>query len=152
MNLKEPDFTKSCRERGDNVQNCHSCPDTECGDNMAHMAPASRLAYFEAALSHPLGPQSPMAAALDALNLPRIEDNDIMTSAKPEPVEAVKSPIHYTFGKYECWDVVDDWGLDYYLGTVLKYICRAGRKVNASKKTDLRKAREFLDRAISKLP
>jgi len=93
--------------------------------------------------------------------------NDIMTSTKPEPAEferrigelaelppaeAVKSPIHYTFGKYECWDVVDDWGLDYYLGTVLKYICRAGRKVNASKKTDLKKAREFLDRAISKLP
>jgi len=27
------DLTKSCRERGDNIQNCHSCPDVSCCDN-----------------------------------------------------------------------------------------------------------------------
>lgn len=64
--------------------------------------------------------------------------------------EEVHKPAHYTYGKFECWDVIDDWGLDYYLGTALKYICRAGRK--GDKKVDLMKAREFIDRAISKLP
>lgn len=63
---------------------------------------------------------------------------------------AISHPSHYTHGKFECWDVVDDWGLDYYLGNVLKYICRAGRKGDA--KVDLMKAREYLDRKISKLP
>jgi hypothetical protein len=28
-----PDETKSCRERGDDYQNCNTCPDVSCGDN-----------------------------------------------------------------------------------------------------------------------
>jgi hypothetical protein len=30
---QEPDLSKSCRERGDNFQNCHCCPDLDCCDN-----------------------------------------------------------------------------------------------------------------------
>lgn len=60
---------------------------------------------------------------------------------------AVRNPAHYCEGrKYEPWDVIKDWGLDYDLGCVVKYVSRAGRK--DSRLTDLRKAREYLDHAI----
>lgn len=56
---------------------------------------------------------------------------------------AVKSPLHYTEGrKYEPKDVIRDWGLNFNLGSALKYIARAGRKGNTVE--DLEKAREYL--------
>jgi hypothetical protein len=33
-NISEPDTTKSCRERGDHYQNCFTCPDLTCCDNL----------------------------------------------------------------------------------------------------------------------
>lgn len=55
----------------------------------------------------------------------------------------VKSPLHYTAGrKYEPKDVIRDWGLNFNLGSALKYIARAGRKGNTVE--DLEKAREYL--------
>lgn len=56
---------------------------------------------------------------------------------------AVKSPLHYTAGRtYEPKDVIRDWGLNFNLGSALKYIARAGRKGNTVE--DLEKAREYL--------
>ena len=56
---------------------------------------------------------------------------------------AVKKPKHYTEGrKYEPKDVIRDWGLNFNLGSALKYIARAGRKDDVIQ--DLEKAREYL--------
>jgi hypothetical protein len=56
---------------------------------------------------------------------------------------AVKSPKHYTEGRrFEPKDVIRDWGLNFNLGSALKYIARAGRKGNIVE--DLEKAREYL--------
>lgn len=60
--------------------------------------------------------------------------------------DSINHPAHYTHGKYEVIDVIEDWKLGYHLGTVLKYIGRAGHK--NSKLEDLMKARWFLERAI----
>lgn len=54
---------------------------------------------------------------------------------KPEPVDhepdIVNHPPHYAEGrKYEPKDVIRDWGLNYNLGSAVKYISRAGRKEN----------------------
>ena len=72
--------------------------------------------------------------------------------------DPVNHPAHYTAGrKYEPLDVIEDWGLGYHLGSVLKYISRAGRKddllndLGAAEIQDLLKARFYLDRRISKL-
>lgn len=55
----------------------------------------------------------------------------------------VKSPAHYTEGrKYEPKDVIRDWGLDFNLGSTVKYIARAGRKDDILQ--ELYKAKEFL--------
>lgn len=56
---------------------------------------------------------------------------------------AVKHPAHYAKGrKYEPIKVISDWGLNFNLGSALKYIARAGRKGDAVE--DLQKAIEYL--------
>lgn len=58
--------------------------------------------------------------------------------------ENVKKPAHYCEGRlYEPRKVIRDWGLNFNLGNVVKYISRAGRKDSVLK--DLLKAREYLD-------
>lgn len=55
----------------------------------------------------------------------------------------VKSPAHYTEGrKFEPKDVIRDWGLDFNLGSTVKYIARAGRKDDILQ--DLKKAQEYI--------
>lgn len=64
--------------------------------------------------------------------------------------DAVHKPSHYCDGrKYEPKDVIRDWGLNFNLGSCLKYIARAGRKDDIIQ--DLRKAREFLNFEIDYL-
>lgn len=56
----------------------------------------------------------------------------------------IMRPDHYCDGrKYEPKDVIRDWGLNFNLGSAVKYISRAGRK--GDKLEDLRKARQFLE-------
>ena len=52
----------------------------------------------------------------------------------------VSNPKHYTFGKYEVIDVIDDWGLGFNLGNAIKYIARAGKKDPTKTVEDLEKA------------
>ena len=65
--------------------------------------------------------------------------------------DPVNHPDHYTFGKYEVIDVIEDWGLNYNRSCVIKYVARAGRKDKAKEAEDLKKARFYLDREIGKL-
>jgi hypothetical protein len=62
--------------------------------------------------------------------------------------DPVQNPSHYTEGRvYEPVKVIEDWGLDYHLGTALKYISRAGRK--SSFVEDIQKAIFYLERRLS---
>lgn len=78
---------------------------------------------------------------------------------QPNPQsDLIHSPAHYTKGrKYEPWEVIIDWELDFFLGTALKYISRAGRKQYAgmtmrqSEETDLMKAIEYLKERLENL-
>jgi DNA-directed RNA polymerase subunit RPC12/RpoP len=58
-----------------------------------------------------------------------------------------KCPAHYSFSDLQPWDVIDAWGVDYYLGNVLKYICRAGRK-SPDRLVDLNKALHYLQKEV----
>ena len=53
---------------------------------------------------------------------------------------------HYKNFKIQPWDVWEEYGLDAFTGTVVKYLLRAGRK--GSRLEDLKKARHTLDRLI----
>ena len=64
-------------------------------------------------------------------------------------------PSHYG-GKdsvYEVFNVLEAWGLDkdFYLGNVIKYVARAGKKNKSTEKEDLKKALVYLQRRIDSL-
>ncbi len=61
----------------------------------------------------------------------------------------VNHPAHYTRGKFEVIDVIEDWNLGFHLGNVVKYIARADHKGNKIK--DLQKAAFYLKREIARL-
>jgi hypothetical protein len=74
-----------------------------------------------------------------------IEQNTIKNAA-------IDHPSHYG-GKnnpYEAIKVIEAWELGFCLGNVVKYISRAGKK-HENVLEDLKKARWYLDRHISKL-
>jgi hypothetical protein len=50
----------------------------------------------------------------------------------------------------ECFDLIDALGFDFYLGNVLKYLWRAGKKDGASKVDDLRKVKTYIEQAIER--
>ncbi len=55
----------------------------------------------------------------------------------------IKHPSHYAEGRnYEPKDVIRDWGLNFNLGSAIKYISRAGRKDDIVQ--DLKKAQQFI--------
>jgi hypothetical protein len=52
---------------------------------------------------------------------------------------------HYKQLDPEPIDVIRNWGLSYCLGNVVKYVSRAGKKDDNSKKQDLEKAIHYLE-------
>lgn len=68
-----------------------------------------------------------------------------------KPHDPVNHPRHYTFGKYEVIDVINDWGLGFDLGNAVKYIARAGRKDPSKFIEDLEKAQFYLNYHIAKV-
>lgn len=63
--------------------------------------------------------------------------------------EAINHPPHYNQGKIEVIEVIEDWGLDFHAGNVIKYVAR--HKHKGSSLEDLKKARFYLDRLIEGL-
>lgn len=53
-------------------------------------------------------------------------------------------PKHYRDSGIQPIELITEWGLNFALGNVLKYICRAGKKQNASIREDLMKALWYL--------
>ena len=65
-----------------------------------------------------------------------------------ENKEAVDHPAHYNAGKIEVIDAIEDWGLGFHAGNVVKYVARHKHKNGIE---DLKKARWYLDRLIEKM-
>ena len=71
----------------------------------------------------------------------------------PTKAEAIDHPAHYGGARnpYEAIKVIEAWDLGFCLGNVVKYISRAGKKPGEAMLKDLRKARWYLDREISRI-
>ena len=65
--------------------------------------------------------------------------------------DTVNHPSHYTDGKIEVIDFIEDKKLGYHLGNAVKYISRAGKKDPTKKVEDLRKAAWYINREIERL-
>ena len=63
----------------------------------------------------------------------------------------VNNPSHYTDGKIEVIDFIEDKKLNYHRGNVVKYISRAGKKDPSKELEDLKKAQWYLNREIQRL-
>lgn len=62
--------------------------------------------------------------------------------------DLVHRPPHYTDGGIETIDFIEAKDLNYRLGNVIKYVSRAGKKVDSDPIQDLEKARFYLEREI----
>lgn len=65
------------------------------------------------------------------------------------PADPVNHPPHYTAGGIETLDFIEAKDLNYRLGNVIKYISRAGKKVDGDPIQDLEKAAFYLNREIT---
>ena len=65
--------------------------------------------------------------------------------------DAVEHPAHYTSGKIEVIDYIEDQKLPYHLGNAIKYISRAGKKDSEKTVEDLQKAVWYINRYIGLL-
>jgi hypothetical protein len=63
--------------------------------------------------------------------------------------DSVNSPAHYTRGRIEVIDFIEDQRLSFALGNVVKYIARAAHK--GDELTDLKKARWYLNHRIEEI-
>jgi hypothetical protein len=78
-------------------------------------------------------------------------------SYKPKQMKAkktfhpVNNPSHYTDGKIETIDFIEDKKLGFNLGNAVKYISRAGKKDPSKHIEDLEKAQWYLSREIANL-
>lgn len=63
----------------------------------------------------------------------------------------VNHPSHYTSGKIEVIDFIDDQQLSYEKGNAIKYVCRAGKKDPAKEIEDLNKAAWYIQREIKNI-
>ena len=69
--------------------------------------------------------------------------------------DMINHPQHYTLGKIEVIDFIEDKGLNFNLGNVVKYVARSGHKKSSGKSMeakaleDLKKAQWYLNREIS---
>ena len=62
--------------------------------------------------------------------------------------DAVNHPSHYTDGKIEVIEYIEDKKLGYHLGNAVKYISRAGKKDPSKTIEDLEKAMWCINRKI----
>ena len=77
---------------------------------------------------------------LPGMKMSKIEDNKFIE------LDPINHPAHYTMGKIEVIDFIEDQKLPYHLGNVVKYLCRAAHK--GKELEDLKKAAWYLDRYI----
>ena len=69
---------------------------------------------------------------------------DLYEPIGAEPVkDLVHHPAHYCYSEYEPKDVIRAWGLNFNLGSAVKYIARAGRKDDIVQ--ELSKAKQYIE-------
>ena len=63
---------------------------------------------------------------------------------KPYIEDPINSPAHYTDGKIEVIEYIEDKKLGFCLGNAIKYISRAGKKDPTKEIEDLKKAKWYI--------
>lgn len=69
----------------------------------------------------------------------------------PPEKDNVNHPAHYTTGKIEVIDFIEDKQLNFHRGNAVKYIVRAGVKDPDAEVEDLKKAIWYINREIDRV-
>ncbi len=64
-------------------------------------------------------------------------------------IDNINNPPHYTSGKIEVIDYIEDKNLNFHMGNAVKYISRAGKKGDYIE--DIQKAIWYLNREIKRV-
>lgn len=80
----------------------------------------------------------PVEQTIEEEVMQTIAEKITQTFAEPKKEDVINHPSHYTRGKIEVIDFIEDQQLPYHLGNVIKYIARAGYK--GDKLEDLKKS------------
>ena len=73
---------------------------------------------------------------------------EYMMTEEEKAGDPVNHPSHYTAGKIEVIEFLEDQNLPFHLANALKYICRAGKKNPDKTVEDLEKAVWYINRYI----
>lgn len=65
--------------------------------------------------------------------------------------DIINHPSHYTDGKIEVIDFIEEKQLNFHRGNAIKYIARAGKKNKETEIEDLKKADWYINREIQRL-
>ena len=101
---------------------------------------------------HELGEIEMMEALADKLD--HGDESEVVeqpSSNAEQPPTGIKCPSHYCAPfnpDLKVTDIIDGWALNFWLGSVVKYILRAGENRRESRLSDLRKAQVCLQREI----
>lgn len=92
-----------------------------------------------------------LKSTITPATIPSSVDDWINTCIQPLE-KNVNHPEHYggADNVYEAIKVIEAWDLGFCLGNAIKYISRAGKKDNNSYLQDLKKAKWYLEREITK--
>lgn len=78
-------------------------------------------------------------------------DKAIKLVQESEELDNVNHPAHYTDGKIEVIDFIEDKQLNFNRGNAIKYISRAGKKDKSKEVEDLQKAVFYINREIKRI-
>lgn len=93
--------------------------------------------------------QKAKPTALKKAKPSKIEDDEIIVLFdRPTKTDLVNHPPHYKSGGIEVIDFIEAKDLNYRLGNVIKYVSRAGKKLDSDPVQDLEKAAFYLNREI----
>ena len=114
------------------------------------------LTAFEACPSFDKSPEHELDIALSLIGEPVPEEvekdsADPVSEESTEAPDPVNHPSHYTDGKIEVIDYIEDKKLGFCLGNAVKYISRAGKKDPTKEIEDLNKAAWYIERRIKEL-
>ena len=82
--------------------------------------------------------------------------NDFKNAKQPDPEHLDRQGLmehqvdgdHYLGRAMQPWEIIEAWDLDFFEGSVLKYLLR--RKPGVARITDLRKAAHYLDKCLER--
>lgn len=106
-----------------------------------HIEEDGRVFFWTAEMFEPVAENDPVLKVKETIPNP--------DSRRDDPVN---HPSHYTDGRIEVIDFIQDKKLNFCRGNIVKYVARAGKKGDKTKEIeDLKKARQYCDFEIKAL-